>query len=149
MIYALILVISISVIVFLIFSYEKKLNLSRKQLIVANSQINKLKKYAPSHYNTKGGLSIKFSYPENNFGIIKENSKVFISPLDNSYIIQILNVKMEVKILDKAEVGKDTWYYISLPIDSNINSRGWIKSTCFSYLYSNSNSVINNLNNKA
>lgn len=149
MIYVLILIISISLIAFLIFSYEKKLNLSRRQLLVANSQINKLKKYVPNQYNTRGGLAIKFSCPENNLGIVNENSKVFMSPLDTSYILQNISVKMEVKILDKAEIGKDIWYYVSLPIDGNINSRGWIKISNFSYFYSNNSSVMNNSNNKA
>lgn len=148
MLYILIILISLAAIGFLIFSYERKLNLNRRQLIVANSQIDKLKRRVPSTNKTKGGIRAIFSHPNSNMGIISEGSKLFIAPMDSSDVIQNITIKMEVKILDKVEISNNTWYYVALPMDSNINSRGWIKSMNFSCFYNSSSDLVSNLNNK-
>jgi hypothetical protein len=64
-----------------------------------------------------------------------------IAPIESSNLLQTTQVKMEVKILDKAEVLRDTWFYVALPIDSNINSRGWVKQSDFSLFYNNSRNI--------
>lgn len=128
-------------IIFLVIYYEKKLFYSRRQLLVANSQIDNLRKRVPKNTRKSNKLEIKFLSPNSTMGIINENSNVYIAPLEFSYLIQNISVKMEVRILDKAEANGTNWYYIALPLDSNINSRGWVNEKNFSYFYSSSKTV--------
>lgn len=138
-----IFILLILVIVFLVLYYERKLFSCRKQLLIANNQINSLKQRVPkiNSGSKNKKFEIKFSAPNSNMGIIKENSNIYISPLESSELVQHINIKMEVKILDKAEINSEHWYYISLPMDSNINSRGWIPQKSFSYFYGNCTNV--------
>lgn len=141
-----IFILLILVIVFLVLYYERKLFSCRKQLLIANNQINSLRQRVPKtnpHKKNKK-FEIKFSAPNSNMGIINENSNIYISPLKSSELVQHIDIKMEVKILDKAELNSEHWYYISLPMDSNINSRGWIPQRSFSYFYGNSTNITKN-----
>lgn len=139
----LVFVLFILVIICLVLYYEKKIFYYKKQLLIANNQIDRLQKKVPKINSMKKnrGVQIKFSIPNSNMGIINENSKIYISPLESSELVQHINIKMEVKILDKAEINNQIWYYISLPIDSNINSRGWILQENFSYFYGKSTDI--------
>lgn len=139
----LIFVLFILIIVCLVLYYEKKLFYYKKQLLIANNQINRLQKRVPKINSMKknGVVHIKFSVPNSNMGIINENSNVYISPLESSELVQHININMEVKILDKAQINCENWYYISLPIDSDINSRGWVLERNFSYFYGKSTNV--------
>ncbi|MDZ5016618.1 hypothetical protein GNF72_15555, partial [Clostridium perfringens] len=58
-----------------------------------------------------------------------------------SQLIRKINIRMEVGILDSAEVTKQIWYYVNLPIDNCMNCRGWINSKEFSMFYSESSSI--------
>lgn len=139
----LVFVLFILVIICLVLYYEKKIFYYKKQLLIANNQIDRLQKKVPKINSMKKnrGVQIKFSIPNSNMGIINENSKIYISPLESSELVQHINIKMEVKILDKAEIDNQIWYYISLPIDSNINSRGWVLQKNFSCFYGKSNNI--------
>lgn len=139
----LLFVLFILVIICLVLYYEKKLFYYKKQLLIANNQINRLQKKVPKVNSMKknGVIHIKFSVPNSNMGIINENSNVYISPLESSELVQHININMEVKILDKAQINNQNWYYISLPIDSDINSRGWVIEKSFSYFYGMSTNV--------
>lgn len=139
----LVFVLFILVIICLVLYYEKKIFYYKKQLLIANNQIDRLQKKVPKINSMKKnrGVQIKFSIPNSNMGIINENSKIYISPLESSELVQHINIKMEVKILDKAEINNQIWYYISLPIDSNINSRGWVLQKNFSCFYGKSTDI--------
>ena len=39
---------------------------------------------------------------------------------------------MQVGILEKVNTNDSTWYYVALPLDNNINSRGWVEEPAFS-----------------
>ena len=56
--------------------------------------------------------------------------------------VKVLDIKMEVKILDSAIIDDETWFYISLPIDSAYNCRGWINKNDFSYIHQESEKTI-------
>ena len=43
---------------------------------------------------------------------------------------------MEVKILDSAIINNKTWFYVSLPIDTPYNCRGWINKCTFNSISS-------------
>lgn len=75
-------------------------------------------------------------------GIIKKSSEVYIGPLNTLPIIYTTDVNMEVKIFDKVQNNDEFWYYVELPKDSPINSRGWIEEKQFVSFNSSSGSVV-------
>lgn len=119
---------------------NKKLVLLKQQLMISNNQINNLKTKL-SGVCPSGKVQLKFLTPQNKGGIIKENSKVLISPIENSMTLHKPNVKMEVYIIDMVQNRSTIWYYVILPLENSINSHGWVKATDFSILYSYSQSV--------
>lgn len=131
----------ILIIIFIILYYDRKQSILRRQLLVSNSQNNSLKSKLSKYNRTKDSIKIKYLNPNNPMGIIKEGTNVLVSPLEDSILLHKTNIKMEVRILDKAEILKQVWYYIALPVDSNINSRGWIKQSDFSLFYDNSKNI--------
>lgn len=112
-----------------------------KKILFLKHQLRILNKTSPK---TNRNIRLTFFVPNSRGGIIKENSRVLISPLSQSQTLHKAKIKMEVYIIDMAKDYNNTWYYVSLPLDNNINSRGWVKSTDFSIMYSNSNSVSTN-----
>lgn len=127
--------------VFVVFYYQNKQLILRHQLIATNSHNNNLKsKYNKAIYYKKN-VEILYMTPKNTLGLIREGTILQSSPLRDSAILQKTNIKMEVRILDKAKVCNETWYYIALPIDSNINSRGWVNACDFTLIYNNSTNV--------
>lgn len=125
--------------VFFIYN-NKKLILLKQQLMLTNSQNNTLQKKL-SNYSYRKNIEIKFLQPTNKGGIINKDSSVLISPIDNSPVLHKSNMKMEVYIIDKAEYSNNIWYYVALPLENNINSRGWVKENDFSIFYDDSTSI--------
>lgn len=137
----LIFLLLIVILVFVVFYYENKQVTLRRQLLVANSQNNNLRSKYSKVTKRKDSIQIRYMQPNNSLGITKEGTVLYSSPLEDSAILQKPSLKMEVRILDKAEVSKQAWYYIALPIDTNINSRGWVKQSDFALIYDNSKNV--------
>lgn len=140
----LIFLLLVLILVFVVFYYENKLVTLRRQLLVANSQNNNLRGKYTRATKRKEKLQIRYLQPSSSLGITKEGTSLYASPLEDSDVLQQPNIKMEVRILDKAEVFKQVWYYISLPVDTNINSRGWVKHSDFTLIYNNSKNVTKN-----
>ncbi|MCR6516226.1 MAG: hypothetical protein ACRDCB_04190 [Clostridium sp.] len=137
---------------FVVFSYENKLKRLKRDLVIANSHVTNLRSKLPkdsnskfrgneSSFSSKEKLEIEFLLPKEPRGILNENSNILLAPTLNSPILLKTNLKMEVIIIDRANHLGIYWYYVLLPVDSNINSRGWVKKTDFTYFYSNSNNI--------
>lgn len=129
------------------FYFDYKLSIARKQQMIASNQYKilreKYKNFTKNNINTnsRSKLNIKFSTPASKAGITKPNISLYIAPLYDAQAIKYINIRMETIILDSAEVNGETWFYVALPIDSNINSRGWINKNNFSTIYSNSKNI--------
>lgn len=131
------------------FYFDYKLSIARKQQMIASNQYKILrdnyKKFTKTNINnnsrSKSNISIKFLTPTSKAGITKPNISLYIAPLHDAQAIKYINIRMETIILDSAEVNGETWFYVALPIDSNINSRGWINKSNFSTIYSNSKNI--------
>ncbi|GAA0078938.1 hypothetical protein UT300005_33170 [Clostridium sp. CTA-5] len=117
---------------FLISSYEQKLSNLHHQLVISKNQLSKLQKEYKNLTSFKKDFSIKFLNVDKHSGIVAKDSLLYLSPTNLSPTLQKLNIAMEVCILDKVVYDNDVWYYVALPIDSNINSRGWVLENCFS-----------------
>lgn len=122
--------------------YENRIALLRKQLMLTSNNYYKTK----SQYSnlTKGSTinNIKFSIPLSKLGLTNNNTKVYLGPSNKLPVVKSLDIKMEVILLDKAELKNEIWYYVNLPIDSDINCRGWINQNDFSTIYSTTNDII-------
>ena len=123
------------------FYYEKKLTIAKKRILRTSNQFNNIRNEYRSALTKNQNINVQFLTPTVKRAITNNNVTVFLAPIIDSPKIRVLDIKMEVKILDKAEVLRDTWFYVALPIDSNINSRGWVKQSDFSLFYNNSRNI--------
>lgn len=122
--------------------YDRRLALIKKQLMITSNQYNIIRNKYDTFKRPENNLSIRFINPSYKSGIIDIDSKLYIAPIDSSQILRKTNIRMEVIILDSAEINSQTWYYVNLPIDNCINCRGWINSKDISIFSSESSSLI-------
>ena len=141
-----IFLILISFIIFIFISCDKKVATLKKQLLVANNQNTslraKLYKYSGLIDNN---IQVKFLNLYNNTGLINSNTDILIAPISGISVLNKSVVKMEVIILDKVEIKNKIWYYVSLPLDSNVNSRGWVREEDFYSFYNSNNTSSNSI----
>lgn len=138
--YIIFLLLLISLIILYLY-FDKKIVLMKKQLMITSNQYNSMKnKYDSQKCNIKN-LSVKFIIPSYKTGIINTGSKIYMSPLLSSQVLKKADIRMEVTILDSAEISSERWYYVNLPIDTPINCRGWVNSKDISTFYGNSPSL--------
>ena len=76
---------------------------------------------------------------------LNENSKLFLSPIENSILVYLTKEKLQVKILDECLFESLTWYYVDLPTTSSINCRGWVNKNNFSMLCNDMKNIPDNL----
>jgi hypothetical protein len=123
----------IALLIFSLFSYfyyNNKIIMIRKQLLLNTKQYESLKrKY--KNIKVDNIVSVKYYVPAYKTGVISNNTQLHIAPLDNSQVLRNIAPNTKVSILDSSEVNNEVWYYINLPIKSNINCRGWISSKNF------------------
>lgn len=134
-------------IIILYFYSDKKVSNLRNQLIALKQQNSTLKLNISNITKKQADYSNITLIPAqitNSSGIIKKTSEIYIGPLDSLPVIYTTDVNMEVKIFDKTQSSGEFWYYVELPKDSSVNSRGWVKEiafTTFGNSYTNTNIV--------
>ena len=134
----------ILIIIFMYFYYENKLNVAKDRIRRTTSQFNSIRnEYRNSIAKTKY-LDVQFIRPSITTAIANNESIRFLAPTTDSPKLKTLNVKMEVKILDSAIVSNETWFYVSLPIDTPYNCRGWINKNDFSFICPTSQDISTN-----
>ena len=139
-----IFILLILIIIFIYFYYEKKLTIAKNRILRTSSQFNNIRnEYRNSISKTKH-LNVKFVQPSITTAIANNKSTIFLAPTTDSPQLKTLDIKMEVKILDSAIIDNRTWFYVSLPVDTLYNCRGWINENDFSLVYSLSNDIPSN-----
>ena len=117
---------------FFLKSYDEKFIALQKSNLLLKSQLAKIKeKYDLIDSSTKN-CNIEFLTVDNHYGLLPENTIIRISPSNNSCIINKINMEMQVSILEKVLIENSTWYYVALPLETNINSKGWVEEYSFS-----------------
>lgn len=111
---------------------SNKLHNQRKQLLLLKYQNNALKHNVKT--SDTNNITIKYTMPLHNKGIIITNCKLLLSPLSNSIVLNTLAENTVIEIQDSAEVNYNLWYEISLTTGDRINSKGWIKSDYIKFL---------------
>lgn len=122
--------------------YDKKLAITKKQLMITSNQYRTMRSQYVNTLSKNQNINVKFSVPEGSKALTNTKANIFLAPLTDSPVLKTLTIKMEVKLLDSALINSSTWFYVDLPIDTNINCRGWINKEDISLIYSNSNDLI-------
>ena len=133
-----IFLILILIIAFIYFYYEKKLTIAKNRILRTSNQFNNIRNEYRSALTKNQNINVQFLTPTASKAITNNNTTVFLAPILDSPKIRVLDIKMEVKILDSAIINNKTWFYVSLPIDSTYNCRGWINKDDFSFIYQQS-----------
>lgn len=132
------------IIFFLFVRYDQKISSLHRDNILLKKQLSKLKEQLKFLDNSKDTFTIQFLNVDNQYGLISKGTLVHLSPYDNSNILQNITIAMEVGILEKALVNNTTWYYVALPVDTNVNSRGWVVESSFSTFSSSYTKIVPN-----
>ena len=133
-----IIILLIVAIVIMYFYYEKKLTIAKNRILRTSNQFNNIRNEYRSALTKNQNINVQFLTPTASKAITNNNTTVFLAPILDSPKIRVLDIKMEVKILDSAIINNKTWFYVSLPIDSTYNCRGWINKDDFSFIYQQS-----------
>lgn len=141
----LIFIILIAALVFTYLYFESKLALAKKQLLIASKQHSNQRSKNLYRQSSNSTFSVKFQYPSSKIGIVNSNSLLYLGPSFDSSILRKIEIKMEVQILDSAICNNKTWYYVNLPVDEDVNCRGWIKASDFSVFYSDNLNITRNV----
>lgn len=115
-------------------NYEQKISTLNMDKMLLKKQLSKLQDQYKKLDTIKNKCTIQFLNLDNHYGIIPKGSLIYLSPYVDSCVLQTISIAMEVGILEKAIVDNIVWYYIALPIETNINCRGWIDESSFSNL---------------
>ncbi len=106
-----------------------KLNEQRRYVFTLKRESDFLKDKAKSSFNNYKSLGIKFSNPPFNYGALSQNTELFLCPLPDSPILAKMDNPIRVSILSKAQALDEIWYEVVLDVSTNINSRGWVRSS--------------------
>ena len=109
-----------------------------RRILRTSNQFNNIRNEYRSALTKNQNINVQFLTPTASKAITNNNTTVFLAPILDSPKIRVLDIKMEVKILDSAIINNKTWFYVSLPIDSTYNCRGWINKDDFSFIYQQS-----------
>lgn len=132
--YILFIILIVTIFLIIVY-YDRKQAILKHQLVVTNNYNSRLKNNLSKYGSNKSNLKVEFSTPSKLIGIIKEETSIFLCPIDNTILMHRTTIKMEVNILDQCKINNSIWFYVTLPTDSNINSRGWVKSIDFAVFY--------------
>ena len=116
--------------------FNSQLLSMKQQLHLTSRSYKNLKDDMINRNKVESKITVRFNNPNSNIGFIdsKNKVKVFLAPYNYSPIINEVKEKIQVRILDEAEANNDTWYYVNLPINTNVNSKGWIRKRDFNLI---------------
>lgn len=118
--------------IFFINKYENTISSLRLDLRLAKKQLDTLINQSKT---SDKSFTIEFCDIDYIYGTLEDSSNIYLSPDLTSPCLYINTESLKVNIIEKALVENNIWYYVELPIDSNINSKGWVISSSFSNLY--------------
>lgn len=135
------IILLILAILIIVFYFNKKVLDLRQQYISLNRQyVNVREKYS-KEYRSTNNVSIIYNSINSFEAITNPNINVYLGPITACPILNTITDKIKVSILDEAACNNEIWYYVRLPINSNVNSKGWIKKSDFSIILNNSSEI--------
>lgn len=118
------------------YRFQENMTSILKDNHLLKNQLSNLRNKYNQLLESKKDYSLEFLTVDNPFGLLPKNTNIYLYPDKNAPILKILDIGMQAGILEKAIIDNSTWYYVALPIDSNINSRGWVTDDSFSNISS-------------
>lgn len=114
--------------------YDTKIRELRRQYRLLNKQYSLVKsKVSPSSQNLKN-LKIKYVPSSFSSGITKENTTIYLTPVDKAIPVCKLVEAHDLPILEECVIANNIWLYVEMDSEDNVNSRGWIERKDFSFL---------------
>ncbi|GFP78536.1 MULTISPECIES: hypothetical protein [Clostridium] len=123
--------------------FDRKLSFSRQQYLLLSNQHKALREKYNSLNSSLTNISIRYLNTTTSNGVTLEGVFLMLSPLEKGPIINKITQKLQVRILEEAEVSNQIWYFVSLPLNTDFNSKGWLRKSDFSLLFSSSQDVMN------
>lgn len=139
----LMLLISLGGNAYTIFTFSKKNDILKKQLILLSRQNDALRSKLTELY-PKRPINISYTIPKYKWGVIQKGSTLYISPLESSLEIITFKEDTKVYILDGAKVDSENWFYICLDASDSTTTKGWIKENYISLVNEDLSSNIYN-----
>lgn len=131
-----IILICLGTIGFLLIYFDSKIKEYKRNILTLNNQICKLKrtcKKTKVDYETpQKEISIYYKKPDFQYGITYPYTNVYLTPLNDSFIVNRIKDPLKVKITDECKINKETWYFIDLELTDGLNQKGWLKKSRFS-----------------
>lgn len=113
-------------------TYDQKYIALQKSNLLLKSQLAKIKEKYDLLDSSTQSCNIEFLTVDNHYGLLPTDTIIRISPSNNSCIVKKIDMGMQVGILEKVRRYDSTWYYVALPLETNVNSRGWVEEYAFS-----------------
>lgn len=110
----------------LLSSYNQKISSLKMDLMLTKKQLFTIQSQYKAIKNPKNNITLKFLDTDEGLGTLRSNTPLYISPDKNSSILYKNEKELNVVILDKVSVDNVIWYYSALPIETNVNCKGWI-----------------------
>lgn len=118
-------------------SILKDNHLLKSQLSILRNKYNKL-------LESRKNYLLEFLTVDNQYGLLPMNTNTYLFPDKNAPVLKTLDIGMQAGILEKVVIDDSIWYYVALPLDSNINSRGWVTEDSFSNIASSPTALYKN-----
>lgn len=127
-----IILLSLGAGMFYVKKYENTISSLRLDLRLTKKQLDKLINQPKI---SDRNFTIEFLELDYIYGTLKDSSSIYLAPNLTYPCLYINTEPLKIKIIEKASVEDNIWYYVQLSIDSNINSKGWVISSSLSNLY--------------
>lgn len=118
-------------------SILKDNHLLKSQLSILRDKYNEL-------LESRKNYLLEFLTVDNQYGLLPMNTNTYLFPDKNAPVLKTLDIGMQAGILEKVVIDDSIWYYVALPLDSNINSRGWVTEDSFSNIASSPTALYKN-----
>lgn len=118
--------------------------MQKKQIMLLVRQNSTLKDKVNRQTLILDKITIYYSVPKYNCGVVANSSNLYIAPIKKYGILCKLNSNKEVEILDSAKIDNKIWYEVKFKSQNSLNNKGWIEAENIMIF---ENNLIKNTNN--
>ena len=120
-------IVLLCVTIYILYYYNSKLSLQKRQFIIVKKQYDDLKNKANKKNNLSDTIIIKYITPQYTSAVIKFKCNLYLYPLADAVVLISLEKDSFVQVQDCAKVNNTLWFEVSIPSSDRINSKGWIE----------------------
>lgn len=131
-----IILVCIGATAFMFFYFDSKIKEYKRNILTLNNQVYKLrtsaKKQTKDMPNNSKEISIYYRNSNFHYGVTLPYTNVYLAPINDSYIVNRIKDRLQVKIIEECELNKEIWYLVDLGLNTTLNCKGWIRKSQFS-----------------